>query len=117
MTSPTIDASKQPPEPETQAQPKLKGFARNPELAREAGRKGGKAVPASKRTFSRNPELAKRAAKLGGSSTAPEARSFSRDPELAREAGRKGGRASGKLKAEAASTTTENVPPEPSETA
>jgi len=42
----------------------------------------------------RFPNLAAEAGRKGGRSVAPEARSFSRDPKLAAEAGRKGGEAS-----------------------
>jgi len=43
-----------------------RGFARDPEKAREAGRKGGLAVSPEKRSFSKNPELAREAGRKGG---------------------------------------------------
>lgn len=44
----------------------LRGFARDTEKAREAGRKGGINVPDDKRSFSRDPELAREAGRKGG---------------------------------------------------
>nr|WP_225410121.1 general stress protein [Stigmatella ashevillena] len=52
-------------------------------------------MPAEKRSFSQDPELAREAGRKGGESVPAEKRSFSQDPELAREAGRKGGENSG----------------------
>ncbi len=71
-----------------------RSFARNPELAAQAGRKGGERVPAAKRSFSRDPELAAEAGRKGGQSVPDAKRSFSQDPVLAAEAGRKGGQES-----------------------
>lgn len=61
---------------------------------REGCSKGGRNVPAEKRSFSTNRELASSAGRKGGSALRPESRSFSTNRELAREAGRKGGAAS-----------------------
>ena len=47
---------------------KNRSFSKNRELAAEAGRKGGKAVPAASRTFS-NVRIAKEAGRKGGSAT------------------------------------------------
>ena len=63
---------------------------------REIARKGGRAVPAEKRSFSRNPNLAAEAGRKGGVSVPGEQRSFARDRALASEAGRKGGAGSRK---------------------
>jgi general stress protein YciG len=51
-------------------------------------------VPNEKRSFSQNPELASQAGRKGGQSVDPEKRSFSQDHQLAAQAGRKGGHAS-----------------------
>lgn len=51
-------------------------------------------MPAAKRSFSRNPELAAEAGRKGGQSVPDEKRSFSQDPTLAAQAGRKGGQES-----------------------
>lgn len=48
--------------------PENRSFSKNRELAAEAGRKGGKAVPAASRTFS-NVRIAKEAGRKGGSAT------------------------------------------------
>ena len=58
---------------------------------REIARKGGRSVPAEKRSFSRDPELAAEAGRKGGNSVPAEQRSFSRNRALAAQAGRKGG--------------------------
>lgn len=79
--------------------PHERSFSKNPELARQAGRKGGMSVAPSERSFSKNPQLAREAGRKGGMSVPPEERSFSKNPELAREAGRKGGSASGSRRA------------------
>jgi len=65
------------------------------EQRREIASKGGKAVPADRRSFSQNRELASAAGQKGGVSVDPAKRTFSRDHELASEAGRKGGTATG----------------------
>lgn len=70
------------------------GFAALPrEKLLEICRKGGRAVPKSKRSFSQDPDLARRAGRLGGLATPDSTRSFSANRELARAAGRKGGSA------------------------
>jgi|GEM_PF-2320438 len=79
--------------------PHERSFSKNPELARQAGRKGGMSVAPGERSFSKNPQLAREAGRKGGMSVPPEERSFSKNPELAREAGRKGGSASGSRRA------------------
>ena len=66
---------------------------------REIARKGGRSVPAEKRSFSRDPELAAAAGRKGGNSVPAEQRSFSRNRALASQAGRKGGIGSRKAKA------------------
>jgi general stress protein YciG len=72
-----------------------RGFASmNPEKQREIARKGGKSVPAEKRSFSQNTDLAAQAGRKGGQSVDPAKRSFSKDHALASDAGRKGGHAS-----------------------
>ncbi len=49
---------------------KLKGFAAmTPERRKEIASKGGKAIPAEKRSYSQNRELASRSGKIGGKST------------------------------------------------
>jgi general stress protein YciG len=72
---------------------KLKrGFAAmDPAKQREIAAKGGKSVPAEKRSFSTDPKLAAKAGRIGGQSLPAESRSFAKDPSLARAAGRKGG--------------------------
>ncbi len=79
-------------------QPKTKskrGLASmSPERQREIASKGGRSVPAEKRSYSQNPELAAAAGRKGGKAVPPAKRSFSRNPELASQAGAKGGHAS-----------------------
>ncbi len=79
-------------------QPKSKskrGFAlMSPEKQREIASKGGRSVPAEKRSFSQNGDLAARAGRIGGQAVPPAKRSFSRDHALASQAGSKGGHAS-----------------------
>jgi general stress protein YciG len=65
---------------------------------REIARKGGRSVPAEKRSFSRSPELAAEAGRKGGNNVPQERRSFSQDRTLAVAAGRKGGISSKKKK-------------------
>jgi general stress protein YciG len=65
---------------------------------REIARKGGRSVPAEKRSFSRDPELAAAAGRKGGNSVPADRRSFSRNRTLAAQAGRKGGIGSRKAK-------------------
>lgn len=65
---------------------------------REIARKGGRSVPAEKRSFSRSPELAAEAGRKGGNNVPRERRSFSQDRTLAAQAGRKGGIGSRKSK-------------------
>lgn len=70
----------------------MRGFASmDPEKQREIARKGGKSVPAEKRSFFMDRDLAARAGRKGGQGIDPAKRSFSRDHALASEAGRKGG--------------------------
>ncbi len=72
-----------------------RGFASmSAEQRREIASKGGRSVPAEKRSFSQNADLAAAAGRKGGQSVNPANRSFSRDSKLASEAGRKGGIAS-----------------------
>ncbi len=71
---------------------KPRGFAAmSPERLRELASRGGKAVPAEKRTFASQPGLASRAGRVGGKALHPDQRSFSQDRVLASRAGRKGG--------------------------
>ena len=73
-----------------------RGFASMDEARqREIARKGGRSVPAERRSFSRNSELASWAGRKGGQSVPAQERTFSKDPGLAARAGRKGGQASG----------------------
>jgi uncharacterized protein len=62
---------------------------------RQIASKGGRSVPAVKRSFSQDPQLAAEAGRKGGESVPPEGRSFSQNRALAAEAGRKGGQARG----------------------
>jgi uncharacterized protein len=79
---------------EEQPKKSKRGFASmNPERQREIARKGGKSVPAEKRSFSKNSDLAASAGRKGGQSVDPKKRSFSRDKALAAQAGAKGGHA------------------------
>lgn len=69
-----------------------RGFAAlSPERHREIASKGGKSVPAEKRSFALDRSLAASAGKKGGKSVDPAKRSFSKDPELAAKAGKAGG--------------------------
>ena len=71
---------------------KKRGFAAmSPERRREIASKGGKAVPAEKRSFSNNAALASIAGTKGGKAVPSNKRSFSVDPDLAARTGRKGG--------------------------
>lgn len=73
---------------------KLRGFACMPkEKLKELARKGGAAVPASKRSFSLNKNLASRAGVKGGSSVPASRRTYFTDRVLAAKAGKKGGEA------------------------
>lgn len=60
---------------------------------REIASKGGQSVPAEKRSFARDHDLAAEAGRKGGQAVQSEDRSFSRDHTLASAAGRKGGKA------------------------
>lgn len=79
-------------------QPRAKskrGFASmSPEKRAEIARKGGRAVPAGKRSYSQNRDLAAKSGQKGGRAVDPKNRSFSRDRALASSAGAKGGAAS-----------------------
>jgi uncharacterized protein len=70
-----------------------RGFASMEEdKQREIAKKGGESVPDEKRSFSKDPELASEAGKKGGQESGG---NFKNDPERAAEAGRKGGQESG----------------------
>jgi general stress protein YciG len=70
-----------------------RGFASMDQLKQRAiASKGGRNVPAAKRSFSRNRVLAAAAGRKGGESLPAKGRSFSLNRELAAEAGRRGGR-------------------------
>jgi uncharacterized protein len=72
-----------------------RGFASmSPEKRQEIASKGGKSVPAEKRSFSQDANLAAKAGKKGGQSVSHSKRSFFKDHALASDAGRKGGAAS-----------------------
>lgn len=75
---------------------------------REIARKGGRSVPAEKRSFSRDPKLAAEAGRKGGISVPGDQRSFSRNRALASQAGRKGGIGSRKRKERAAGIATQD---------
>lgn len=66
----------------------------DPEQRRAIASKGGKSVPAEKRSFAANPALAAKAGSIGGKSVSNDKRTFSTDRVLASKAGRKGGFAS-----------------------
>ncbi len=84
---------------EEQPKKSKRGFAAmSPERQREIAAKGGRSVPAEKRSFSQNGDLAAAAGRKGGLNVDPANRSFSRSPVLASEAGRKGGHASRQAK-------------------
>ncbi len=69
-----------------------RGFASmSPEKRRELAIRGGKAVPAEKRTFSRDPEAARKAGRKGGLSVPMHKRNFFKDHDAAADFGRKGG--------------------------
>lgn len=79
---------------DTETKKGKRGFASmDPEKQREIARKGGRSVPAEKRSFAQDPKLAAAAGKKGGVAVDPGKRSFSSRPGLASEAGRKGGAA------------------------
>ena len=59
---------------------------------RDIARQGGESVPPEKRSFSRNPALAAEAGRKGGRQSGG---NFARNRERAAEAGRKGGQRSG----------------------
>jgi general stress protein YciG len=70
-----------------------RGFASmDDEKQREIASKGGQSVPGEKRSFSQDPELASEAGRKGGHESGG---NFKNDPERAAEAGRKGGKESG----------------------
>jgi uncharacterized protein len=69
-----------------------RGFASmDPAKQREIAAKGGRSVPAEKRSFSKDTDLAAKAGRKGGQAVDPAKRSFSRDHVLASKAGSKGG--------------------------
>ena len=70
-----------------------RGFASMDEdKQRDIASKGGQSVPDEKRSFSQDPELAAEAGRKGGEESGG---NFRNDPERAAEAGRKGGQESG----------------------
>lgn len=69
-----------------------RGFASmDSKKQRQIASRGGKSVPAEKRSFSQDRGVAIIAGHLGGKAVPPEKRSFSTNRELAVAAGRKGG--------------------------
>lgn len=80
----------------------IRGFAlMSPERLSEIAKKGGRSVPANKRSYHVKPELAREAGRKGGKSVNDKNRTFSRDRLKASKAGRLGGLASQKKKREA----------------
>ena len=72
-------------------EPSKRGFAgMTPERRKEIASKGGKSVPANKRSFSINKDLAIKAGRKGGAQARPEKRAFRMDPALASRAGKLG---------------------------
>jgi general stress protein YciG len=70
-----------------------RGFASMDEdKQREIASKGGQSVPDEKRSFSQDPQLAAEAGRKGGQESGG---NFKNDPERAAEAGREGGQQSG----------------------
>lgn len=70
-----------------------RGFASmDQQKQREIASKGGQSVPPEKRSFSQDPQLAAEAGRKGGQASGG---NFANDPGRASEAGRKGGQASG----------------------
>jgi len=66
-----------------------RGFASmDPERQREIASKGGQSVPAEKRSFSQDPQLAAEAGRKGGHESGG---NFAHNRERAAQAGRKGG--------------------------
>lgn len=63
----------------------------DPEKRRAIAAKGGKSVPAERRSFSQSKSLATDAGRKGGQSVPSESRAFAKDHGLAAAAGRKGG--------------------------
>jgi general stress protein YciG len=79
---------------EKQSRMHLRGFASlTPERRREIASKGGKSVPAEKRSYSKDRKLAATAGKKGGLACPSEKRPYSLDKELASRAGKIGGSA------------------------
>ena len=77
---------------EKQSRKHLRGFASlTPERRREIASKGGKSVPAEKRSYSKVRKLAATAGKKGGMACPSEKRPYSLDKELASRAGKIGG--------------------------
>ena len=73
--------------------PAKRGFAAMaPETQQAIASKGGSSIPNDKRSFSQNRELAREAGRKGGKSSGG---NFARNPQRASEAGRKGGQNSG----------------------
>ena len=74
-----------------QGEPAKRGFAAmDGAMQRELAQRGGRSVPADKRSFSISRDLAADAGRKGGKSVPGGKRSFSVDPSLAAEAGRRG---------------------------
>lgn len=74
--------------PEATRRPR--GFAAmSPEKQREIASKGGRSVPADKRSFAQNRDLAAAAGKVGGSNVPDDHRSFSQDRDKRRPRGAK----------------------------
>lgn len=75
-----------------QREPRAKrGFAAmDAAMQRDIAQRGGRSVPADKRSFSISRDLAVAAGRKGGKSVPGDKRSFAIDPSLAAEAGRRG---------------------------
>jgi general stress protein YciG len=71
----------------TKTEKRKRGLAcLSPERRREIASMGGKSVPPEKRAFARDAELAKQAGRVGGAVASPENRMFHKDKDLARRA-------------------------------
>jgi general stress protein YciG len=76
---------------ERKGPPAKRGFAAmDGAKQRDIAQRGGRSVPADKRSFSQSRELAVAAGRKGGRSVPGGKRSFAVNPDLAAEAGRRG---------------------------
>ena len=78
-----------------------RGFAAmDPTAQKILAARGGRAIPAAKRTFSLDRQLAAESGRKGGSNVPAELRQFAKNRALAIAAGRKGGRQTQKRRME-----------------